>query len=108
MALFPVFPPLADPSPLQTQSRPTPPGGCLSFVRYWRYPSNNLREYGPFVRVIDRAKLALTLTYDEIVTKDRYAVAYKLPLLGVVESQRYDFQDMVYPFNGLSCPAAAG
>ena len=102
MALFPVFPPPPAPVPeSQVLCRPVPKGGCIRFLRYWRYTSNRLREYGPFDRFIDRSKLVINLTYDDIVANDRYAVAYKFPLLGSLETKRYDFQDMVYPFDGI-------
>lgn len=105
MALFPTFPPPPPPVPeAMVLCRPTPAGGCLSFLRYHRYTSNRLREYGPFDRFIDRSKLVISLTYDDIVTDDRYAVAYKVPLLGSMASTRYEYQDMVYPFKGLACP----
>lgn len=104
--MFPVFPTLPAPVPeSQVLSRPTPAGGCLSFLRYNRYSSNRLKAYGPFDRFIDRAKLVSDVTYDQIVAPDRYAVAYKLPLLGVMENLRFDYQDMIYPFGGLKCPA---
>lgn len=107
MALFPIFPPLPAPVPEVTLQRATPAGGCIDFLRYTRYSSNKLREYGPFVRFIDRAKLVADLTYDDVVGDDRYAVAFKVPLLGVMETQRFDYQDMIYPFKGVSCPAPA-
>lgn len=106
MALFPIFPNPPAPQPeSRVLCRPTPNGGCLSFLRYWRYTSNRLREYGPYDRFVDRAKLVSDLTYDDLVTDDRYAVAYKIPLMGVVETKRFDFQDMIFPFAGLNCPA---
>jgi hypothetical protein len=107
MALFPVFPAPAPPVPeARVLRRLTPAGGCISFLRYHRYTSNWLREYGPFDRFIDRAKLISDLTYDQIVSADRFAVAYKLPLLGCMETTRYEFQDMIYPFGGVLCPSA--
>lgn len=107
MALYPVFPTPAPPVPeSQVLCRPQPSGGCISFLRYWRYSSNKLREYGPFVRFIDRAKLVSALTYDDLVSNDRYGVAYKVPLLGVMETKRLDFQDMIFPFAGVTCPTA--
>lgn len=106
MALFPVFPsPPAPVAEAQVLCRNTPAGGCVSFLRYHRYTSNRLKEFGPYDRFIDRAKLTVSLTYNEIVGNDRYAVAYKTPLLGVIETKRFDFQDMIFPFNGITCPA---
>jgi hypothetical protein len=108
MALFPIFPPAPAPVPeSQVLCRARPDGGCLSFLRYHRYTSNRLREYGPFDRFIDHAKLNLNLTYEQIVGDSRYAIAFKTPLLGVIETERFDFQDMIYPFNGVVCPAPA-
>ncbi len=108
MALFPIFPAPEAPTPeAKVLCRPTPNGGCLKFLRYWRYTSNRLREYGPFDRFIDRAKLVTSLTYDDIVANDRYAVVYKVPLMGVSETLRFDFQDMIFPFGGLKCPEPA-
>jgi hypothetical protein len=108
MALFPVFPtPTAPIASSQVLCRPTPAGGCIALNKYWRYTSNRLREYGPYDRLIDYAKLVTGLTYSQIVEPDRYAVAYKIPLMGVMEPPRFSFQDMVYPFQGVSCPAPA-
>ena len=106
MALFPVFPPPADPVAQPALCRPAPAGGCVSFLRYWRYTSNRLREYGPFERFIDRAKLVSALTYDDIVGKDRWGWAVKVPLLGTVEQPRFEYQDTIFPFAGMSCPTA--
>lgn len=84
--------------------RATPAGGCIDFLRYHRYSSNKLKEYGPFVRFIDRSKLISNLTYDDIVGDARYAIAFKTPLMGVMETTRFDFQNMIFPFKGLVCP----
>jgi hypothetical protein len=108
MALFPTFDTPPAPEPLsRVLCRPPPVGGCISFLKYWHHTSNRFREYGPFDRFIDRAKLVTALTFNDIVADDRYAVALKVPLLGVVETPRFDFQDEVFPFHGLECPTTA-
>lgn len=107
MALYPDFPPPYEPEPMaRTACRLPPAGGCISFLKYWRYSSNRLREFGPYDRLIDRAKLTIGLTYDEIVADKRYAIALKVPLMGVVETKRYSFEGQIFPFKGLACPTA--
>ena len=104
MALFPVFPTPPAPVPAsRVLCRPTPAGGCITFLKYYRYTSNRLKEYGPYDRFIDYSKLTSALTYDDIVANDRYALAFKTALLGVIETPRYDFQDEIYPFGGVVC-----
>ncbi len=106
MALYPVFPSPTAPDPeSQLICRLPPAGGCISFIRYARWTSVRMKEYGPYNRFVDRAKLIADLTYDDIVINDRYAVAVKVALLGVAENQRYLFQDLIFPFKGLNCPA---
>lgn len=86
--------------------RPPPAGGCISFLKYWRFTSNRLREYGPFDRFIDRSKLVTNLTYNDLVADQRYALAVKIPLIGVLETKRYAFEDQIFPFKGMDCPTA--
>src|SRR5208283_489659 len=105
MAIFPVFPPLPAPVPTPALCRPPPAGGCISLIHYWRYTSNRLKEYGPYDRFINYAKLIQSLTYDDIVGKDRWGWAMTLPLLGSLQTPRYDFQDLIYPFDGVQCPS---
>lgn len=104
MALYPSFAPPYEPEPMaRTACRLPPTGGCISFLKYWRYTSNRLKEFGPFDRFIDRSKLTIGLTYDEVVGDKRYALAIKVPLMGVVEAQRYAYEGQIYPFKGVTC-----
>jgi len=108
MARYPDYTPPYEPEPMaRTACRLPPAGGCVKFLRYWRATSNRLREFGPFERFIDRSKLVTSLTFDDTVAGKRYAVSLKIPLMGVVEAQRYDYQGQIYPFNGLACPTTA-
>lgn len=105
MELYPNLP--SEPEPMSRIScRQPPASGCVSFMRYWRFTSNRMREFGPFDRFIDRSKLTSNLTFDELVSDLRYAIAVKIPVIGTMETKRYEYEDQIFPFKGMSCPKA--
>lgn len=102
--LYPTFTQTVDEQDERIMCRPNPVSGCIKLIKYDRYTSNRLRDYGPFDRFIDRARLISGQTMDDILGPDRYAVAHKVSIMGSALQDRPAFLDLIYPFKGMSCP----
>jgi len=85
--------------------RPPPIGGHIRLLQYHRYLSNRLREYGPFERFINYPKLLIPITLHDIYDMNRYFIALKHVVMGVVPEERLPFQDSILPDLGMECGA---